>query len=211
MNILTIDVGLDFLNKLREISILQIYELDLNTSFLDTRDSNIILIDIDTLYQDKLAISSFLRKENNFIIFLSSNYTNDDRLRYYSYGASLVIKKPCHAMELLYCINNVFNYKNKLMPNYKYEDENFVINYKTHEVEFRGTLIKMSPLLVDALILLVENRDVYLNREEMIGKLYKHREEPKIRAIDTIITNLRHITDPVLFETKRGVGYKYIA
>lgn len=216
MNILTIDVEDNLIEELKQISpySFTVFKTANNEDELSTlRDikSNICIIDIDNFDMDKFKLACSLHSSHKFIIFLTADYSPQDRVRLYSYGANLILSKPCMALELLYCTKYLYHDIPTPETDSLYKDENFIINYKTHEIEFRGTHLQMSPLLVDALILLVENRGDVLKREEMIDKLYKHKDEPQIRAIDTIITNLRRVTDPDLFETKRGIGYKYVA
>lgn len=213
MKILTIDVQEELINEFKAISpykltIVNTSNNEKKLSDLHDYDCKFCIIDIDNCDEDKFKLACSLNNTDKFIIFLATDYSPEERVRLYAYGANLILKKPCMALELLYCTKHL--YHGISHPNPLYKDENFIIDYKTHEIEFRGNNIRVSSLLFDALILLVENRGQVLKREEMLNKLYKHKVEPHERTIDTIITNLRRVTDPSLFVTTRGVGYKYI-
>lgn len=166
----------------------------------------IIAINIDKDSELKYRLTARLKNRfNTTIIYISSDGTPDDRVRWLSYGATTYIEKPYKAEELL---RYARNFGKKSRTNILI-DETFSIDLIYNTVVYKGTKIKLSPKLFELLVYLVKNTGKIISRDEIIREVYGTDYCLSARNIDTLIKDLRSKTDKTIVQTIRGVGYKY--
>lgn len=76
--------------------------------------------------------------------------------------------------------------------------------------KYKGVTIELTKLEFDLLKLLVENPGRVFTRESILNKVWGFENFPTTRTVDNHIVQLRQKTDPELFETVRGVGYRIL-
>jgi DNA-binding response OmpR family regulator len=82
-------------------------------------------------------------------------------------------------------------------------------------LEVDGTPIEVSNREFRLLCYLIENRGRVLSRDQILNKVWGYDYEGTARTIDNFINKLRtkieiSPTDPLMIQTVRGVGYKFL-
>jgi DNA-binding response OmpR family regulator len=83
------------------------------------------------------------------------------------------------------------------------------IDERTREVRFRGQSVPLTRMEFELLRLLVTHPNRVFPRESLLNKVWGYDNYPTTRTVDNHIAQLRHKFDPELFETVRGVGYRF--
>jgi DNA-binding response OmpR family regulator len=79
----------------------------------------------------------------------------------------------------------------------------------TREVFFKGALVELTKMEFDLLHLLMQNPNRVFPREAILNKVWGYENYPTTRTVDNHIVQLRQKLDPEMFETVRGVGYRF--
>jgi TolB-like protein/DNA-binding winged helix-turn-helix (wHTH) protein/Tfp pilus assembly protein PilF len=99
-------------------------------------------------------------------------------------------------------------------PPKKYRLGEFELDTSQHRLSHRQEQVSLPALPFQVLLFLVENRDRYLTRQELLDRFWEGAdsyEETLTRCISTIRTELRDPpTNPTYIETRKKVGYRYI-
>ncbi len=76
---------------------------------------------------------------------------------------------------------------------------------------YKGQHLDLTKLEFDLLVLLLEEPGRVFTREAILNQVWGFDHFPTTRTVDNHIVQLRQKTDPDMFETVRGVGYRLIA
>ena len=80
----------------------------------------------------------------------------------------------------------------------------------TREVVFRGEQKQLSKMEFELLKCFLQNPNHVFSREELLNKVWGYDSYPTTRTVDTHILQLRQKFSEDLFETLRGVGYRFL-
>jgi len=94
-----------------------------------------------------------------------------------------------------------------LLMNIYIDDLN--INIHSREVFYSGKQIELTKLEFDLLLLLVQNPKKVFHRESLLNQVWGYDHYPTTRTVDNHIVQLRQKIHPEMFETVRGVGYRF--
>lgn len=83
------------------------------------------------------------------------------------------------------------------------------LNPDTKEVKFDETPIELTKMEYHLLKLFIENPNKVFSRDELLNQVWGYDSYPTTRTVDTHILQLRQKLSPELFETIRGMGYRY--
>jgi DNA-binding response OmpR family regulator len=84
-----------------------------------------------------------------------------------------------------------------------------VIQIFERKVSYRNADVPLTKMEFDLLKLLVENPGKVFSRDELLNKVWGFENYPTTRTVDTHVLQLRQKFDDSLFETVRGIGYRF--
>ncbi len=184
-------------------------------------DFDLIILDVMLPEVNGFDICEMIRKEKDVpILFISAKGTSNDRIKGLSIGADDYLVKPFHLEEFLLRVKNLINRfskqdkTNHLSDVFKFGNQ-FLINFKTYEIESNLGKVTLSKREIELLKLLISKQNEVVSREEILNQLWDETSSPNSRTIDNYILNLRkHFEEnpklPQHFLSIRGVGYKFI-
>lgn len=85
------------------------------------------------------------------------------------------------------------------------------MHLKTHEVFLGEAVIETSKMEWGLLKIFLENPDKVFSRDELLNQVWGFESYPTTRTVDTHMLQLRQKFGTALFETVRGVGYRFRA
>ncbi|WCK52555.1 response regulator transcription factor [Aneurinibacillus sp. Ricciae_BoGa-3] len=181
---------------------------------------DLILLDIMLPELSGTEVLRRLRKTDSFtpVIFLTAKDTVPDKVSGLDQGANDYITKPFDMEELLAriraCIRNRQTMNEGIKENvYPSVMRNgaLMVNTLTREVECEGEKIELTPKEFDLLIFLMKNKNIVLNREQIINHVWGFNFIGETNVVDVYIRYLRKKIDYVFntqyIQTIRGVGY----
>jgi DNA-binding response OmpR family regulator len=183
----------------------------------DAAKPDVCVLDIMLPNKDGFTIADEIREKNNTIpiIFLSAKSDAKDVVNGFKMGGSDYIRKPFSMEELIARIENVL--KNPTPALQEIKDELTIGQYTfhtmrqllVHPVEQRKLSYRESELLK----LLYQNKDVIVERREVLNLLWGSDSFFNSRNLDVYITKLRGYLkhDPAIeIITMKGIGYRFV-
>lgn len=176
---------------------------------------SLVLLDIMLPGEDGLSLLSKIRRnpatEKIPVIMLTAKSSELDKIVGLDKGADDYIVKPFSVLELVARVKAVLR---RTTP--KEEDDGsiaidgVVIDKKKHTVLVDGEPINLTYKEFELLYYLFRNKDIVLNRESIMARVWGYDFEGESRTVDVHIASLRHkLKDKAsLIETVRNIGYK---
>lgn len=181
---------------------LHLFEQQVQSSTIRT----VIIVDIDNDKKKKFNLCAKLKDQSNAIIlFLSTDFDQDERVRWLSYGVTSYIKKPFRVEEIFRRAITLVNVNQKTMLC----DQNFEVDLKQHIIKFQGKPIKITSKMFELIIYFMDNEGMIVTRDQLMSDVFDSSNYLTDRNIDTFIKQLRGQTDYKIIKTVRGVGYVY--
>jgi DNA-binding response OmpR family regulator len=158
-----------------------------------------------------------IRQKGNFIptIILSARAELVDKVMGLELGANDYMTKPFEPRELLARARGLIRNKNSSTLENALDSDSTIniadihMNLANREVSFRGCQIQLSKVEFDLLKVFLQNPNQVFSRDELLNKVWGYNSYPSTRTVDTHILQLRQKFADELFETLRGVGYKF--
>lgn len=176
---------------------------------------DIILLDIMLPELNGLEVLRRLRKTSQVpVILLTARDSVMDKVSGLDSGADDYVTKPFAIEELLARIRVALKKRAAAEP----EKENDVltcgklcVSTSAYSVSYDGTPIELSKREFDLLCILLQNRNIVLSRDTLLGKVCGYDYFGETNVIDVYVRHLRSkIDEPYginLIQTVRGVGY----
>lgn len=172
---------------------------------------DLIILDIMLPSMNGFEICRRLKREKNTpIIMLSAKDSVMDKVNGLQIGADDYIAKPFAIEELLARIEVVFRRQDNL--NYsivKFKD--IVINKSSRSVRKNGNELNLTNKEYELLMILIDNKDKVVTREELLEKIWGYEYEPETNITDVYIRYLRsklnNENKEEYIQTVRSVGY----
>lgn len=179
---------------------------------LEGRDSiDLIILDLTLPEMDGFKLCKKIRKLTQAPIIISSARGDVyNKVEGFDVGADDYLAKPYEPVELLVRINALLR---RLKPK-NIEFDNLQINVESHSVVVDGMNIDLTPTEFSILLLLAENRQKPMSREQIANSISSMGEDTTLRSIDTHIRNIRSKIDdsakePRFIQSVWGIGYKF--
>lgn len=179
---------------------------------LEGRDSiDLIILDLTLPEIDGFKLCKKIRKLTQAPIIISSARGDVyNKVEGFDVGADDYLAKPYEPVELLVRINALLR---RLKPK-NMEFDNLQINVESHSVVVDGMNIDLTPTEFSILLLLAENRQKPMSREQIANSISSMGEDTTLRSIDTHIRNIRSKIDdsakePRFIQSVWGIGYKF--
>lgn len=175
------------------------------------KEYNLIILDVMLPSMSGFEICRRLKREKNTpIIMLSAKDSVMDKVNGLQIGADDYIAKPFAIEELLARIEVVFRRQESLDNNIvKFKD--ISINKGSRVVKKGGKDINLTNKEFELLMILIDNKDKVVTREELLEKIWGYGYEPETNVTDVYIRYLRTKLDnenkEEYIQTVRSVGY----
>ena len=171
---------------------------------------DLIILDIMLPSMNGFEVCRRLKKSKNTpIIMLSAKDSVMDKVNGLQIGADDYIAKPFAIEELLARIEVVFRRENNNSNIIKFKD--ITIDTKARIVKRNNEEISLTNKEYELLIILIENKDKVVTREEILDKIWGFDYEPETNVTDVYIRHLRtklnNENKEEYLQTIRSVGY----
>ena len=152
---------------------------------------DLIILDIMLPSMNGFEICRRLKKEKNTpIIMLSAKDSVIDKVNGLQIGADDYIPKPFAIEELLARIEVVFRRQNNLNDSIvKFKD--IVIDRRSRSIKKNNNEINLTNKEYELLMILIDNKDKVVTRDELLEKIWGYGYEPETNVIDVHIRYLR--------------------
>lgn len=177
----------------------------------------LVLLDIMLPEEDGLSVLRKLRSNSKTkdipVIMLTAKATEYDTVIGLDAGADDYITKPFGMMALVARVKAVKR-RYESVRGAKNGSElsagDIVVSKEKHTVFSCGKQIFLTLKEFDMLVLLLENKDTVLTREQLMNSVWNYENDIESRTIDVHVRTLRQKlgASGELLETIRGVGYK---
>ncbi len=181
---------------------------------LENEKPSLILLDIMLPEKDGLSILSDLKADNLTrqipVIMLTAKGTELDKVKGFELGADDYIAKPFGMMELVARVKARLRSANNNHKHAEYTVKNLYVCPEKHIVRVDGNSVQLTLKEFEMLCLLLQNRNVVLNRDQILNSIWGYSFDGESRTVDVHIRTLRQKlgTAGDVVETVRGVGYK---
>lgn len=179
---------------------------------------DLIILDVMLPHVSGFDLCKTIRIQSSVpVLFLSAKGTTADRVAGLKLGANDYLVKPFDLEELLLKVKILLKGANQPHSELANRIGNKLIDFTTFEVrtidnELLHTFTKREAQLLE---LFIEKEGKVISRNEILDRLWGAEQIPTSRTIDNYILNFRKLfeTDaknPKLFQSIRGVGYKFV-
>ncbi len=172
---------------------------------------DLIILDVMLPSMNGFEICRRLKREKQSpVIMLSAKDSVMDKVNGLQIGADDYIAKPFAIEELLARIEVVFRSQDNL-NNYIVKFKDIVINKSSRSVKRNGNEISLTNKEYELLMILVDNKDKVVTREELLEKIWGYGYEPETNVTDVYVrylrTKLNNENKEEYIQTVRSVGY----
>lgn len=187
-------------------------------SALEKQTPSLFLLDVMLPGIDGFTILAKLREQKKTkdipVIMLTAKAGEVDKVKALDGGADDYIAKPFSVLELTARIRAVLR-RSKQDTADILENKDLIINKSRHEVYRNGQKIELTLKEYDLLLLLMENANRVVTREEILSAIWDINFQGETRTLDMHIKSLRaklgdNSEDPLYIKTVRGVGYTMV-
>ena len=172
---------------------------------------DLIILDVMLPSMNGFEICRRLKREKqSTVIMLSAKDSVMDKVNGLQIGADDYIAKPFAIEELLARIEVVFRRQDN-SNNYIIKFKDITINKSSRIVKRDGNEINLTNKEYELLMILLDNKDKVVTREELLEKIWGYGYEPETNVIDVYIRYLRsklnNENKEEYIQTVRSVGY----
>lgn len=189
--------------------------------WLQSNQPDLIILDLMLPGEDGLSLTRKIKAAGNTpIIMLTARGEEVDRIVGLETGADDYLPKPFSPRELLARIRAVLRRgvvpakKDDSDPNMLIRFDDFTLNISCMELLQKGNKIALTTGEIELLVVLAQNPERVLTRDQLMDKLNRGTRDPFDRSIDVRITRLRSKiekkpSDPQFIHTVWGKGYRF--
>jgi len=193
---------------------------------LEKDEYSLLLIDLRLKREDGLTLARTVRESSDIpIVILSGKGDDTDRILGLELVADDYLTKPFNPRELIARLRAVLRRTRRMGPKPEQPAasstrKNFRFGGYTLDFGARlllgpdGAPCKLTPNEYDLLVILVENANRVLTRDQLLEGMRRHESDVFDRAIDVLILRLRRKIEPNpsaprFIRTERGMGYLF--
>lgn len=180
---------------------------------LEEREYQMLILDVMLPDTDGWTILRKIRKEKNLpVIMLTARGEEDDKLLGFELGADDYMTKPFSAKELMARIKTVLKRNNIVMDGESLVIGDMLINTSFHQIQVNGEDVELTPLEYKLLMYFVDNRNLALNRDQILNGVWGYDYFGDERTVDTHVKRLRKKIgeEGNRIKTIRGLGYRMV-
>lgn len=168
------------------------YDGEIAARYLEEKNYDLILLDIMLPRVDGYELMEYIRPMDIPVIFLTAKGTLEDKVRGLDMGAEDYMTKPFECMELLARVRTVLRRRHRDSGILNLYD--LTINTVSRTVSKQKQTIKLTEKEYGLLILLAENKNVALYREQIYKRVWGEECDGDGRTVDIHIQRLRSKT-----------------
>ena len=178
-----------------------------------SNDYDLILLDVMLPGINGFEVLRRVRaKKDTPVILVTARDAVMDKVSGLDAGADDYITKPFAIEELLARIRVALKRKgSSAATTRQLSINNVMIDLDRHEVTAEGNPVELTNYEFELLRILMENRNIVLDRERLIGEIWGYDYDGETNVVDVYIRHLRTKIDDKygikLIQTVRGVGY----
>ena len=152
-----------------------------------------------------------IRKTNTNVpvIFTSARDQDLDKIIGLELGSDDYITKPYSPKELVLRVNNIIKRVYSKSEN-KFTYESYIIDQDKRLVYENSSLINLTTLEYDLLIMFLENRDKSFSRDDILKIVWGEDYFGSDRVVDDLVRRLRKKMPKLNINTIYGFGYRLI-
>ncbi len=177
-------------------------------------DYDLIIMDIMMPKLDGFSAVKEIQKIKDIpVIMLSARGEEYDKLFGFELGIDDYVVKPFSPKELMARVNAVLSRRDpsekKTSAVQKFEG--LEVNMAARTITVDGKRVDLTPKEYDLLFYMIQNKNIALSREQLLGDIWGYDYYGEDRTIDTHVKNLRHRLGPYqkFIVTIRRIGYKF--
>lgn len=177
-------------------------------------DASLVILDIMLPKMNGIEVLRRLRETSDIpVILLTARDETMDKVMGLDMGAEDYMTKPFEIEELLARIRSILKRSGRSSPvkNGQLKVGLLTLNDQTYEAHYDDALIELTKKEFDLLKCLIENKNVVLNRDQILEKVWGYSYYGDTNVVDVYIRYLRVKIDDAydvkLIKTVRGVGY----
>lgn len=172
---------------------------------------DVIILDIMMPKMDGYSFFKEMKKEYSIpTIVVSARNDEYDKLLGFELGIDDYLTKPFSPKELIARIK-VITKRNNINKKEEFRYKNLYIDFKGHSVYIDNKEVKITLKEFEVLKYLINNKNIAIEREELLNKIWGFDFYGDFRTVDTHIKMLRASLGKYryLIKTVRGIGYKF--
>lgn len=152
-------------------------------------DGDLALVDIMLPGRDGFSLMEEFRKRRIPVIYLTAKGDVASKVKGLRLGAEDYMVKPFEALELLVRIEKVLERTGRARRFLTVKDVE--VDLKKRQVKKAGETVVLKPMEYDLLVLLLQNRNVALGREEILNRVWGVDYLGESRTVDVHVGQLR--------------------
>lgn len=177
-------------------------------------DYDLIIMDIMMPKLDGFSAVKEIQKIKDIpVIMLSARGEEYDKLFGFELGIDDYVVKPFSPKELMARVNAVLSRRDpsERKPSSVQKFEGLEVNMAARTITVDGKRVDLTPKEYDLLFYMIQNKNIALSREQLLGDIWGYDYYGEDRTIDTHVKNLRHRLGPYqkFIVTIRRIGYKF--
>lgn len=169
--------------------------------------ADLALVDIMLPGKDGFELMEDFRRREIPVIYLTAKADVASKVKGLKLGAEDYMVKPFEILELLVRIEKVLQRTGKANTVLKVKD--IEIDLEKHQVFRNGRIVSLKPMEYDLFILLLQNKNVALSRDEILRRIWGTDFMGESRTVDVHIGQLRKKLDlGDVIKTIPKLGYR---
>ncbi|MBS5986644.1 response regulator transcription factor [Clostridium sp.] len=173
---------------------------------IEVFDYDLILLDIMIPEIDGYELMEYIYTINIPVIFITAKGSLQDKIKGLRMGADDYIVKPFELDEVVARVESVLRRYGKSNSRIYFND--IEVNTNGRTVIKAGIEVVLTPKEYELLLILIQNRDVLMYREELFEKVWQREFTGDSRTLDLHIQRLRKkLKDKELIKSVYGIGY----
>ena len=180
---------------------------------VDSEVFDLAILDVMMPYESGFDICAHIRKthEATPVIMLTARTSTEDKIQGFESGADQYVPKPFSMKELMVRIKSVLKKQNIAAVDKEITLGCLYINTNARIIKVDDELIDLTPREYDLLLYLTDNKDLALNRDMILERVWGYDYECDERTVDTFVQRLRHKLKGAgrYIQTVRSMGYKF--
>lgn len=170
-------------------------------------DADLALVDIMLPGKDGFSLMDDFKEKNLPVIYLTAKDDVASKVKGLKLGAEDYMVKPFEMLELLVRIEKVLERSGRAKKILEIRDVK--VDLEKHQVTKKGVAVNLKPMEYDLLVLLLQNRNIALGREEILRRVWGTEFLGESRTVDVHVGQLRKKLE--LYEEIRTIpklGYR---
>ena len=152
-------------------------------------DADLALVDIMLPGKDGFSLMDDFKEKNLPVIYLTAKDDVASKVKGLKLGAEDYMVKPFEMLELLVRIEKVLERTGRAKKILEIRDVK--VDLEKHQVTKNGVAVNLKPMEYDLLVLLLQNRNIALGREEILRRVWGTEFLGESRTVDVHVGQLR--------------------